>query len=311
MPKCGLCGALCEAGKYCSNCHPAVRIHEKTYVHADYRHNLIVDPDNIAVRYKAKGDDNMAHENSEDALTWNVFRGLECLGALDEVSAQAFGTVGSVTAYYWTVSATGDSWLPLLRAGDVLEAHIPPHRQRTEPDLLLVDVQGRRLIVVEAKFGSSVSSSPPKFFEAKGGRYTPAYRDRILANYRRGDPDGELFASGCAIGDVIKLGYYQLMRYLLHAYYITRTGDCKGWDWRLCSVISPSVNETQKSECAAFGALLAAEWRDRYDYLRWRDLSEAVPKQARHSTADRLAYSLADYLGDKTYNGANAGLIAD
>jgi len=288
-----------------------VRIHEKTYVYADYRHNLIVDPDNIAVRYKAKGDANMAHENSEDGLTWNVFRSLECLGGLDEVSSQVFGTVGPVTAYYWTVSATGDSWVPLLRAGDVLEAHIAPHRQRTEPDMLLVDVQGQRLVIVEAKFSASVRSSPPSWFQAKSESYTLAYRDRILANYRRGDPDGELLASGCTVAEVIGRGYYQLMRYLLHGHYITRIGDCRGWDCRLCSVISPSVNEKQKAECAAFRVLLAAEWRDRYDYLSWGDLYEAVPQQARYSTGNRLACSLADYLRDKTYNGASAGLIVD
>jgi hypothetical protein len=232
MPRCTLCGAIRGLGEHCADGHPEVKIHSQTYVYTDYRNNLIVDPDNVAIRRKAERDPRIAHENSEDALTWNVFRGLQCLKALDGVSAQLFGTTGPVEAYFWTVSAKGETWQPLLQTFGVLEAHISPQRQRSEPDLVLVNEKGRRLVFVEAKFSDSVRASAlPKWFLARGKRYTAEYRDRILANYQKGDPDQTLFASELPLAQVISEGFYQLMRHALLANYITRNGGCQGWQW--------------------------------------------------------------------------------
>lgn len=312
MPECTLCGAIRELGEHCANGHPEVEIHTQTYVYTDYRNNLIVDPDNVAIRRKAERDPRIAHENSEDALTWNVFRGLQYLKALDGASTQLFGTTGPVEAYFWTLSAKGETWQPLLQIFGVLEAHISPQGQRSEPDLVLVNEKGRRVVFVEAKFGASVRErTPPDWFLARDGVHTPEYRDRILANYQKGDPDRTLFASELPLAQVISEGFYQLMRHALFANYITRNGGRRGWQWTLCNLISPSANPDQPAQCRAFQMLLAPRWREQYRFLIWRDVYEAVPIAARRSTADGgLQQSLADYLGNKTYNGEAANLIA-
>lgn len=312
MPRCALCGAIRELGERCADGHPEVKIHSQTYVYTDYRNNLIVDANNTAVRRKAERDRRIAHENSEDALTWNVFRSLQCLEILDRVSAQLFGTTGPVEAYFWTVNAKGETWQPLLQAFGVLEAHISPQGQRSEPDLVLVNEKGRRVVFIEAKFSDSVRERTlPDWFLARDEVHTPEYRDRILMNYQKGDPDQTLFASGLSLAQVISEGFYQLMRHALFANYITRNGGRRGWQWTLCSLISPSTNPDQPAQCRAFRMLLAPRWRDHYRFLTWRDVYEAVPMAARHYGADGGLQSLADYLGNKTYNGKNAGLIAD
>ena len=115
-------------------------------VHDDWRDNIVVDPDAPPLVWKAgrdifgantsvPGRPYLASENSEDALSWNLFRTLQCTGHLDVV-ARALGLEDEFQVLYWY--RPWDSAAPL------------PEIQ-TETDAVL---KGQRyLVMVECKLG--------------------------------------------------------------------------------------------------------------------------------------------------------------
>jgi hypothetical protein len=128
-------------------------------VYDDWRDNIIVDADAPPVVWKAKrdtfgthtsvpGQSRLASENSEDALSWNLFRTLEKAGRLDVVS-RALGLEDAFQALYWY--RPWDSTEPLSEISEALNQVEPRKGYQTETDIVL---KGRRyLVMVESKLG--------------------------------------------------------------------------------------------------------------------------------------------------------------
>jgi hypothetical protein len=101
----------------------------------------------------------LGHENSEDALTWNVFRSLQEAGELPAVIRELTGidAAGEPALYLWgrQVELCGTSAWPAL--ADARQAIEPCGGQQLAPDCCL-HLPGQAWIFVEAKFGSPTAT---------------------------------------------------------------------------------------------------------------------------------------------------------
>lgn len=136
-----------------------------TYVLSDARDNFIAGRPLIDQLLGGAWDKAETHrlgnENSEDALTWNVFRSLQeggLLRALTPLLCECRLQV-EPDLYLWgrrILDAGAEPWERLAHVRVELE---PMHRQQTEPDAVL-HLPGWGWVFIEAKFGSRVTTSP-------------------------------------------------------------------------------------------------------------------------------------------------------
>lgn len=132
-------------------------------VYDDWRDNIVVDPEAPPLVWKAgrdlfgghtgvPGRPYLASENSEDALSWNLFRSLEKTGRLDVVS-RSLGLEDDFQVLYWY--RPWDAADPLPEIKQALDRVEPGGKVRgryqTETDIML---KGQRyLVMVESKLG--------------------------------------------------------------------------------------------------------------------------------------------------------------
>jgi hypothetical protein len=138
-----------------------IHIGPSTFQYCEPEDNLLwVSPGEralLAVIHGNKRESRMSRERSEDALTWNVFRGLEHTSRLGEWLCSFVGhaPVGPRVHYWSCDAATGKTWAPLAEARRTFgEAE----NRGSEPDLIIEtpDVD----IWIEAKFGSNNDTKP-------------------------------------------------------------------------------------------------------------------------------------------------------
>lgn len=302
MIQCPLCGREVADEKSCARGHPQIKVHEQTYVYASYWANIIVEPCHPTLVAQAKRTGRIGNENSEDALTWNVFRSMEWLGLSGSVLGELFGLGEETTIYYWMNSKAEPLWVSYADAWHILE---PGSRRRhSEPDVVLVDEPNRRFVIVEPKFGSPVAKSRgPDWLVAKG--YDPERRTMIREGYALGDPGKQLLKSW---EQSIRQGFYQLTRQMLFGNYIAQQ---HGYEFGLYSLISPGTNPDNEDLCRAFTNLLTVAAQGHYGWLAWRQVYETAVDCADQIAAggEKHLDILGCYLRDKTLNGAPAHLL--
>jgi hypothetical protein len=143
---------------------PELRFHASpTYVLHERLDNFIAGhrliQDALDRKWKKAETHRLGHENSEDALTWNVFRSLQEADALDLALRVLGGSIptGPLELYLWGRHISLDEtseWEGLSAARDAIE---PGGGQQTEPDCC-IRVPGQALILIEAKFGSPTAT---------------------------------------------------------------------------------------------------------------------------------------------------------
>lgn len=140
----------------------AIYISPSTYEHADYRDNLLAsdpsDHDLLRRILAVKRETNrLGRERSEDALTFNVFRTVERVGALDAIVSDLGDEPESgANPSYWSFSLDAGGTHPLLAAARA--AFGEGNGRGTEPDLLIET--RRTLFVIEAKLGAANLTMP-------------------------------------------------------------------------------------------------------------------------------------------------------
>lgn len=145
-----------------------IRLHvsgnKPTYGYDHVERNCIVAHEELSqriVRHPYKYDpspDRLASENSEDMLSWNVFRSLAQAKLLSALVTKFFGIASTYEPdlYLWGIRINDGSfegWHLLDRARHRFEQRLPVKRPQTEPDIAL-HAPGRYLILIEAKFTS-------------------------------------------------------------------------------------------------------------------------------------------------------------
>jgi hypothetical protein len=101
----------------------------------------------------------LGNENSEDAVSWNVFRGLQEAHALKEVAEHLCDArfEGDPQLITWGRRIEPTTTLPAPEIKAALELLEPAHSQQTEPDVVL-RVPGEAWIFIEAKLASATST---------------------------------------------------------------------------------------------------------------------------------------------------------
>ena len=121
----------------------------------------------------------LGYENSEDAVTWNVFRWLQEAGEL-QLAVRILGGFdppAESDLFLWgrqICRTASKEWPRLAKARNMVE---PWGGQQTEPDCC-IHVPGRAWLFVEAKFGSPTTT-----------KKTDAARDAWLERYERTCPE--------------------------------------------------------------------------------------------------------------------------
>jgi len=165
-------------------------IHRRTYRFDDtamgWQRNFLAtvrDTDHLEAIRRTKVEQRWGFENSEDALTWNVFRTFEKASKLPQLvkvlTGERLEMTGPIEVIPWGYHI-GGPWEPLEKARDFFERgkEIP-----TEPDIVLLNQSG--LVFIEAKFGSLNKGKEKdiKSYE-KGGFFKRHFTTRDLASVR-------------------------------------------------------------------------------------------------------------------------------
>lgn len=193
-------------------------------VYDDWRDNIVVDADAPPPVWKAGHDifgsntsvrdrPYLASENSEDALTWNLFRTLERIGLLHVVS-RALGLEDEFRVLYWYRFWDAAEPLPEIKAA--LDRVEPwgriGGRYQTETDVIL---KGQRyLVMVECKLGKP-GAHVRAWQRQSSNRIPPTYKEPLRA-----------LLADMQDWEATMRRFYQLLRHLILADELCRSG---GW----------------------------------------------------------------------------------
>lgn len=138
-----------------------IYISPSTFEYPDERDNLLWKSEEdlalLAAIKTVKRESRMARDNSEDALTWNVFRYLETANLLGGLLSSFTGhEQGRIDLIYWSYSQNEHATWPMLNNA---RHEFGEHLQRgSEPDLIAVT--DRTLLFLEAKLTATNQTSP-------------------------------------------------------------------------------------------------------------------------------------------------------
>lgn len=261
-----------------------------TYTYADARRNLIVDADLAAKRvigHPFKYETRFEYENSEDALTWNVFRSLQRRGRLYEVARLITGREldDEPRLYLWGLSLSDDSFAPwplLIQARERFESRLPVVRPLTEPDIAL-HLPGRYLILIEAKFTS------PNSTYADGPRKNPTSltKTELIDIYQ----DRQLDFFDIVRARSAALVHYQLWRNFIFAGWMALGGGENAYLGNLTRV------GQEDGSCATFAGLIRPANADRFCHLSWEDLFRCGAEDPGLVTMRRYLQTKTAHLG--------------
>lgn len=221
----------------------------------------------------------MARDNSEDAVTWNVFRYLEKHGLVGEfVNLVAGGKPAkNPRLVYWSFcQASRKAWQPLLQAARTFGERIA---RRSEPDLIVDDDDV--LAFVENKLTSGNRTKPSEPDNSK--RYTTG-----------GDGwFGKVFKATTTFQKIaVEDRLYELMRLWLLGSWIADQAPRKRF------LLMNVVRDGKETDIEArFGAHLLPHPQRRFLRVTWEQIySDIVKPRTGCPDADRLA----DYFAGKT-----------
>jgi len=242
---------------------------------------------------KAKGvkrESRMARDNSEDAVTWNVFRYLEANGLIGKFinSLAAKQISQNPRVVYWSFCQASQKPLPALIAAASTfgeDAH-----RRSEPDVILDD--DNVLIFVESKVlagNRTKASNPenPKLYQTGGNSWfrTIFHRNATFTKI------------------AVEERLYELMRFWLLGSWIAAQAGKK---FLLVNVVRDGAKSERTIE-ARFNAITQNDPERAFVRCTWeRIYSEFVEPQAGSPNADRVG----QYMRQKTlgYSSVSKGM---
>ncbi len=267
-----------------------IRCHTSgTYSYDDVRRNIIVDADLVAERlvghpFKYETD-RLVGENSEDTLTWNVFRSLQKAGCLNVLAEQITGRAirAEPKLYLWGLSLTDNTlelWDLLKAARKRFESNLPVERPLTEPDIAL-HLPGYYLILIEAKF----TSSNPFYVDGPRKDAKSLTKDELLDIYQ----DSALYILDVEKARRAERVYYQLWRNMVFAEWMA-LADGKGTQaYHANLTMAGEENES----CEHFNRLINLLFDGRFVHLSWQEICFLITESPEFS-------GLRRYLETKT-----------
>jgi hypothetical protein len=273
----GSCKKTLETGKGMPSCPDhEIKISSKSFVYKNPLHNIRFERDyferailNNENQLKAETH-RLGNENSEDALTWNVFTALarrKRLAALSRCFSPV-GTSDEPELYLWGLRVSLDGPVPekqfdaLCTARRVFESNI--RKWHTEPDIMLYAPK-RFLILVEAKFTSGNTIAKPGAKDVPGEK--PKSREGIIRRYNKADrlPTGSLLTPTKEAPL-----FSQLYRNLVFAIHMANQLNVQ---WGLVNLTSKRAYEEMSGKLTTFAnAVLPPESRQRFVRYTWEQL---------------------------------------
>jgi len=256
-------GEACpEHGIYCHS--------SGTYSYQDVRRNIIASPELFAERvvgHPSKYESGrLGSENSEDALSWNVFRSLQEAGALARAAKLLTGEdlKGEPDLYLWGIRVSDDSlepWPLLLQARERFESNLPVIRPQTEPDIALY-LPGAVLVLIEAKFTS------PNGYYTDGPRRNEQSltKTELLDIYQ----DPQLGALDLDRARKAERVFYQLWRNMVFAEWMAKQD---GGQTR-AHMVSLTRAGKEMDSCQHFRQMLQPDFRDWFHHESWESIRD-------------------------------------
>jgi hypothetical protein len=260
---------LYDDGEVCPvhgiRCHSSAS--SPTYSYRQAQRNIIASPGLFSSRivgHPFKYDSRrLGLENSEDALSWNVFRSLQEAGQLHEVARwiteQDIPTEPHL--FLWGICLTSDTFDPwdlLIAARQRFEINLPVVRPLTEPDIALY-LPGRYLILIEAKFTS------PNTFYCDGPRKDAKSltKAELLDIYR----DPSLRMLDVERAQATERVYYQLWRNMVFAEWMA-SQESRATRAYLASLTRAGC---ENESCEHFRQMVRPGFQDRFVHIAWED----------------------------------------
>ncbi len=260
-----------------------------TFIYQDIKDNLLwyddLDKDLLnevitAKRVKAQ----LHHVNSEDAISWNIFRFLErtnlLSGFLTELSNSS---VGNPQIIYWSYSQSQQKvWNELE---DAREEFGERPQRNSEPDILIKSNDD--LFFVEAKL-----TAPNKIDFNKN--HTPKDKQERIERYSKGD-----YFLEQPVENTMDAGYYQLMRFWLIGAWIA---EKRNLNFHLLNLVRKNDEKEIGSE---FGKFIKQNEKREFIRVAWEDIHEYI------STAGLLSEhkdKMLGYFRNKTIYDTNGEL---
>lgn len=257
-------------GEFCPEhgirCHYSPN--SQTYSYRDVRRNIVASSDLFGrrvVRHPFKYESHrLGTENSEDSLSWNVFRSFQEAGLLASIAELITGErcQREPILFLWGLRTTDDSFEPwelLIHARRRFEAKLPVERPLTEPDIALYE-PGQYLILIEAKFTS------PNTFYSRGPRRDRSSLtfDELLAIYA--DPSLRILDVEAA--RAVNRVPYQLWRNMVFAEWMARQDSVATRAFHV-NLVRKGYEQEAADE---FHRLIHPDSQDRFARVTWEDL---------------------------------------
>lgn len=238
------------------------------------------------VALTSKRESRVARSNSEDAITWNVFRFLARDGLLvDYLSVFSGAPVDDVEIIYWSHDrTTGTVWRPLRNAREAFETN---PAKGSEPDVIVRT--DKTLFIIEAKLTASNNTTPShsnfpgKYPTGGGGWWAQAFAPS--ATYQQ-------------IAEVDKK--YELMRFWLLG---TWMANQAGLDFRLVNLVCGGRDDDIETR---FRPCLKPEWQTKFVRKTWEDIHAFIACSA--SDGERKQKMLR-YLEEKVVGYDREGVL--
>lgn len=224
-----------------------------------------------------KRESRMAHDNSEDAVTWNVFRFLEKEKLMANCFSDLIGRMAQEPEIvYWSYSQRERKiWTPLKTAREEFETK---PEEGSEPDIIVAT--DRTLFIVEAKLTATNNTKPKMNSSIVQKKYTTGGNNWF----------SEVFSSNFETLAFSKRKYEPLRLWLLGSW----VAQNLGLDFCLVNLV-PSTKEKNIEE--SFKPLIREKRGRFFRRMAWEDFYQYIQKT---KNADTQRKMMLNYFENKT-----------
>jgi len=249
-----------------------IKIHTKTFGYGDPLRNILFERNyfnqNIRNNPNKSETHRLGYENSEDALTWNVFSQLARTDRLTELASHLAQVElkSRPTLYLWGLPIDLDdpqrpaTFATLAKARNKFERGI--HKMLTEPDVMLY-VHGQCLILIEAKFTSGNTIAKTDAQDVPNEK--PKSRAGILSRYSV----DHVLPTRLNTDHLVEPFFSQLYRNLVFAIWMARELHV---EWRLVNLVSALHHRDSPDPTPFIHSLLPLAFQNRFVRYDWESL---------------------------------------